>query len=81
VDGGTLSTLASGQGSPLAIAVNIASIYWTNDICGTVMSVPLDGSAPPVLLASGQSYAVGIVADERSVYWTTQGTVTKFTPM
>jgi hypothetical protein len=49
------------------------------------MSVPLDGSAPPVTIAAGQS-ASHLAVDGAGVYWTNQGksaregTVMKLTP-
>jgi sugar lactone lactonase YvrE len=78
----TPTTLASGQSTPNGIALDTASVYWTNSGDGTVMKVPLGGGTPATL-ASGQSSAGSIAVDATSVYWvnnTANGTVMKLTP-
>lgn len=71
VDGGTPTTLASGQ-SPVGIAVDKARVYWANSGQGTIMSLPIEGGTPTVL-ASGQSNPYGIAVDANNVYWTNSG--------
>jgi hypothetical protein len=39
LDGGTPTTLASGQGLSAGIAVDGTSVYWTNFVDGTVMKL------------------------------------------
>jgi sugar lactone lactonase YvrE len=75
LDGGTLTTLASGQSMPTAVAVDLTSVYWTEP--GTVMKVSLDGGTPTALASSGEPE--GVAVDTTSVYWTdaAAGTVMK----
>jgi hypothetical protein len=42
LSGGTPVTLASCQGSPMNVAVDSTSIYWTNSGSGTLMKLPLE---------------------------------------
>jgi hypothetical protein len=85
LDGGAVSTLASGQNSPSAIAVNSTDLYWINDgnTCaplggctgttnGSVMALHLsDGTL--TVLASGQHSPNSIAIDGASAYWTNYG--------
>jgi hypothetical protein len=66
--GGMATTLASGQRSPIAVAVDAASVYWSDETGGSVMKVALGGGSPTAL-ASGQAVPNGIAIDGTYVYW------------
>jgi len=74
--GGATTTLVTGQMNPAGIAVDDASVYWTDSADGTVLdsgailSVPKLGGSP-VTLVSGQGFTSGIAVDETRIYWTT----------
>lgn len=63
--------IASGQKSPVAIAVAGGTVYWTNRGDGTVMQAPAGGA--PSVLASGQKDPAGVAADVNGVFWTNRG--------
>ena len=69
--GGALTTLASGQRRPTAVAVDNTSVYWTtyDEGGGSVMKVPLVGGAITTL-ASGQTGVGAIAVDATNEYWT-----------
>ena len=63
-------TLAAGQNSPKYVAVDSASVYWTNYGDGSVAKVSLAGGTPTTLApATGSHAAAGIAVDDSCVYW------------
>jgi hypothetical protein len=78
--GGTPLALASGQLSPISIAVGPTSVVWTNygDVTGApkaLMTVPLDGGDPITLVADGTFGAYAV--DATSVYYDGGGSLMK----
>ena len=91
--GGSVTTIASGQNSPLGIAVSGGNVYWTTAywttyMDGSIVKVAASGGVPTTI-AWGQQGATEIAVDDTSVYWVTvgasqgalpDGTVMKLTP-
>ena len=77
--GGASVTLVTAESypadipAPTQLAVDAASVYWTDTFNGLVLKVPIAGGTP-TLLAFGQEYPWGIAVDHTSVYWTNGGT-------
>ena len=74
-DGGAMRLLASGQDRPRGIALDEASVYWTNQ-GGSVMRVDRAGNGAPVLLAERQAGPLGLALDGGYVYWVNETTGT-----
>jgi hypothetical protein len=65
--------MASGQTSPVGIAVDAINVYWVNDsTSGTIMTMPKAGGMVTTL-ASGQNAPVQLAVDASGVYWTNSG--------
>jgi hypothetical protein len=76
VEGGTPTTLVSGQTALAGLAVDGTNVYWTTggtgpycNMDGTIMKVSPRGGTP-IILASGQPQPTDIAVDDTSVYWT-----------
>ena len=84
LDGGSPTTLASGQSGALGIAANGTNVYWTDEsekgsfpnytLTGTVNKAATDGSALTTL-ASGQGNPNSVVVDATNIYWANGGSV------
>jgi hypothetical protein len=78
--GGSLTTLFTGSGTPVGIAIDSSNAYFT--LGTSIMSVPTGGGAPTTL-ASGQDVSLdNIAVDSTSLYWlvVNSGTVMQLTP-
>ncbi len=77
VNGGTITSIASGQSAPAFVAVDATWVYWTNPGDGTVAAVSTTGGTPKTI-ASNQTKVSGMTIDAVAVYWTTGlGTIMK----
>ncbi len=72
--GGATADVTSNLGTPKRLAVDAASLYWTDSDSHTVMKMPL-GGGPAVELASGQ-FPGAIAVDGTHIYWL-DGTVSR----
>ena len=70
--GDVAAKLAGAQDNPRFLVADGASVYWTNELGGTVMMAPKGGGAP-VILASGQGSPFGVAVDGTHVYWANHG--------
>jgi hypothetical protein len=77
IDGGTPTTLASGQDAPNGIAVGGSYVYWANAgvanansyfTSGTLMKVPVAGGSLTTL-ASGSISPAAVAVDSSGVYF------------
>ncbi len=68
--GGSPTTIASGAGCPVSLALGDVTLYVAGFDGSDITSVPLGGGTPTTL-ASGADRPVGVAADRASVYWTT----------
>jgi hypothetical protein len=88
--GGAPTVLVAGLDTPVGIAADAASVYWTDYTddssdpgTGAVMKCAASGcGGHPTTLASGQDFPTAIALDATSVYWTNAGgdTVMRLTP-
>jgi hypothetical protein len=70
--GATPTPFASGQNTPMGLAVDATNVYWTNEGDGTVMKKPLAGGNA-TMVASGQNEPRAIAVDATSAYWVNAG--------
>ncbi len=71
--GGAATEVASLQELPEqggSFTLDDTSVYWSDPVAGTIMSVPKAGGTP-VTLATGQGHPTSLVVAADSVYWIT----------
>jgi hypothetical protein len=70
IAGGTMTTLASNQGSnDSGIAVDASNVYWANSYAGTILSVPITGGGFTTIV-TGQTRPSSVAVGGGYVYWT-----------
>ena len=69
IDSGAPQTIAQGQSSPFAVAVNATNVYWVNSF-GSVGMCPIDGCGDAAPYDFPAQTAAGIALDETHIYWT-----------
>ena len=80
IAGGTVTTLASGLGEAISIAVDSSNVYWGDYYENNIVKIPTGGGAMTTLV-SKMSVPEQIAVDSTSLYWTNAGsTVMKLTP-
>lgn len=70
--GGSPTTLASGLRDPVGVAADEDSVYWVDELAGTVVKMPRAGGRATVI-ASGQASPDAIAVDDQFVYWANAG--------
>ena len=90
LDGGSLTTIASGENEPYDIVADGANVYWTT--LGEVKKASVDGGpataiykVPPLYTGAASWVGPGPIAvDSTSVYWRNrgpiEGAIAKLTP-
>jgi hypothetical protein len=79
IGGGTVTSLAIGQGDPYAVTADSTSLYWANlaecptpPTCGSaIVSMPLAGGTPVVLASALTTSPEAMAVDSSNVYWGT----------
>lgn len=69
------TTLASAQATPIAIAVDATSVYWVNEVGGSVVKVAKSGGMPVTLVPSSLAMPTAIAVDAANVYWANGSTL------
>lgn len=68
--GGTATTIVSGLGGPVGLAVDSTYVYWADSATSAIAKQPLAGGNPTTL-AANQDLPVSLVIDQVNAYWTT----------
>jgi hypothetical protein len=66
--GGVATTIATGQYVPLAVAVDSANVYWSDNGGSAIMTMPI-GGVTPTTLVSGTLGPSNVALNATSVFW------------
>ncbi len=70
IGGGAVETIAAGPYVPIAFTKDATSVYTGHsDSSGTIVKIPLDGSAPVTLVQLTDNKAYDVAVDETCVYY------------
>jgi hypothetical protein len=72
VDGGTVTTLATGQAKPVRLASDGTYVYWSSNLGGAILRTREDATGTYAVLAPANQ-PWGIAVDSTNVYWDDSG--------
>jgi len=70
--GGGATTIASGQATPLGIAIGPTDLYWADQGSSKVWATSLSADSP-TFIANSQLSATGVAVANDHIYWTNDG--------
>jgi sugar lactone lactonase YvrE len=76
IEGGPVTTLATGQDHPSGIVVDADNVYFTCHAPGGSVRRVLKTGGPVITLAAAQNLPVYLATDATSLYWTNSGSGT-----
>jgi hypothetical protein len=72
--GGAVTDIAPATGNPVRVAVDDTYAYWSENLAGSIMRAPKDGSGTPSVVATATTLPQGLVVVGGTVYWVSSST-------